>query len=105
MNEKYNLSIAIYFAVLTISTLIIRRLELFDSRFIDIFFLFLISIPFRKGNRNSYIMYSVIFFTSVAYFKNYNTSENLNLAIIILNGILSFCNIYLGIKKTSSNES
>ncbi len=104
MNTKSNLLIAFYFAILTISTLIIRRLELIDSRFIDIFFLFLISIPFRKGNRNLYIIYSVIFCTSIAYFKNYDANKNLNLAIIIFNGILSFGNIYLGIKKTTPNK-
>lgn len=104
MNKKSNLIIAIYFAILTISTLVIRHLDLFNNRFIDIFFLFLISIPFRKGSRNFYIIYSVIFFTSIAYFKNYNENENLNLLIIILNGILSFMNIYLGIKKTTPNN-
>ncbi len=103
MNTKSNIIIAFYFAILTISTLVVRRLELFDSRFVDIFFLFLISIPFRKGNRNLYIIYSVIFFTSIAYFKNYDAGENLNLTIIIFNGILSFSNIYFGIKKTTPN--
>lgn len=99
MNKKSNSLIAIYFAIFTISTLVIRRLDLFEDRLIDIFFLFLISIPFGKKNRNFYLFYSIIFFTSIAYFKNYDDNENLNLFIIVVNGILSFVSIYLGIKK------
>ncbi len=104
MNKNSNLIIAIYFAILTILTLIVRRFELFDSRFIDIFFLFLISIPFRKGNRNLYILYSVIFLTSIAYFKNYNYNDIINIIIIIINGIFSFINIYFGLKTTPNSR-
>lgn len=104
MSKKSNTLIAIYFSVLTISTLVVRRLDLFEGRFIDIFFLFLISIPFGKKNRNFYLAYSITFFTSIAYFKNYNNNENLNLLVIVLNGVLSFISIYLAIKKTTPNK-
>lgn len=96
--KKYNVIIALYYAVVTLSNLIVRRLEFVDNKFVDIIFLFLIAIPFRKGHRNLFIFYSFIFFTSLLYFKYYNY-QNIELFIILVNGILAFINIYFGIVK------
>ena len=104
MIKKSNLLIALYITVLIISTLLARRLNTFEDRFIDIFFLFLISIPFGKNNRNFYLIYLIIFFMSVACLLQFKNNENLNLLIIVINGILSFVSIYLGIKKLHSTE-
>lgn len=99
MSKQHKIMIVIYYAIITISIILFRRLELIDNKFIDILFPFLISIPFRKGSRNMYIFYSFVFFTSIFYFRNSNENNTIDLLIITINGILSFVNIYLEIKK------
>lgn len=94
--------ISFYFLLITIASIVLRRLNLIDDNLIDVSYFFLLTIPFARNARNLLVLYFVVYATSFAYFKNTTPEQTLVIGILSLNAILAFICILFSLKKPSS---